>query len=807
MAAVEADQVTVVLTADVADYEKKLAGASNVFESETKKIEESAAGAERATSISFAAIATGAAGVAVAIASALAAGVAAFLRFVDELDNTSQALGITTDRLQQLRYAADVSGVSSDALGKGMEHLRDMLREASLGAEKPVKYFQALGISIRDANGKVIDVSAALPILADRMNAIKDPTQRAATAQIGLGDAAEEMAPLLERGSMEINELANAATRLGLVLSSETIKQAKEAADKFEDVRRVLSYELMGVVTRNSDAIISLANAFAQLAANIGGAIQQLGILSNMSGFKSGDQASTSRLMATKSGRDAMLNEIDARIKQNQADRSTGRGPRRGIPGVFEYSGAASPQDLARLDGEFKALVRARNNVLRADARSDQKPPPAPAGEAPNVSGLLAPKGRSGPSADTLARRAESERRRQLRDDISFANEQDQIRMDILAAQTEILGDEDDKATLARARVSVQRTMDERSLSLDFERSEVEKDALRLLYREREAIELRAITEEKRMRELERDTDDRVGAIRRDAELFELQAQGAKTAKERQAIELKLLEYQYAEAEERLKLLAASKDTRVAAEARRDLEALPAKKEAATANVKRQNMGPLDAYLDSIPKTADEINQSLEAIAVGGLKDVEDGFASAATKALGLKGALGSVVEQMIKLVFQQQLLNNGGGILGGLGKLLGLASGVPGLSSYGSVTSSLAGYNPTFAPVNLGGARALGGPTSANTDYLVGENGPEILRMGSRAGFVIPNERVASKAGGGTTVVQPLHFDLRGAVITADLIQQMNSIAQRAATAGAFAGSSMAETNMMRRGRNRIPG
>ena len=44
---------------------------------------------------------------------------------------------------------------------------------------------------------------------------------------------------------------------------------------------------------------------------------------------------------------------------------------------------------------------------------------------------------------------------------------------------------------------------------------------------------------------------------------------------------------------------------------------------------------------------------------------------------------------------------------------------------------------------------RASGGPAAAGRDYLVGERGPEILRMGSSSGTVIPNRELTGDAGG----------------------------------------------------------
>jgi hypothetical protein len=53
-------------------------------------------------------------------------------------------------------------------------------------------------------------------------------------------------------------------------------------------------------------------------------------------------------------------------------------------------------------------------------------------------------------------------------------------------------------------------------------------------------------------------------------------------------------------------------------------------------------------------------------------------------------------------------------------------------------------------------GRRASGGPVSAFRDYWVGENGPELLRMGARSGTVIPHQQaVSSSWSAGPTVIE----------------------------------------------------
>lgn len=92
------------------------------------------------------------------------------------------------------------------------------------------------------------------------------------------------------------------------------------------------------------------------------------------------------------------------------------------------------------------------------------------------------------------------------------------------------------------------------------------------------------------------------------------------------------------------------------------------------------------------------------------------------------------------------------GAVLGAVGKYFG--GGSTGLTTSQYSTSGFAtGTNPNYGNegINFGGPRAGGGSVSAGTAYLVGEKGPEILRMGSQGGHITPNDKIS---GGGSSSV-----------------------------------------------------
>ncbi len=148
------------------------------------------------------------------------------------------------------------------------------------------------------------------------------------------------------------------------------------------------------------------------------------------------------------------------------------------------------------------------------------------------------------------------------------------------------------------------------------------------------------------------------------------------------------------------------------------------------------------------------------------------------------------VLEGVLDLIERFKSIGSGlgggspGGGIGGIGKLLGSIGGLFGggsnFDASGIRADGLAALGGLF-----GGARALGGPVEAGQAYLVGERGRELF-MPSQSGRIIPNGALdaANVRGGGRQ-----YFDLRGAVVTADLLEDINGrIAEGSAAAvGAY--------------------
>ena len=123
-----------------------------------------------------------------------------------------------------------------------------------------------------------------------------------------------------------------------------------------------------------------------------------------------------------------------------------------------------------------------------------------------------------------------------------------------------------------------------------------------------------------------------------------------------------------------------------------------------------------------------------------------DMIADAGTRlAMRQKVSFGDIAQSFTQMIIQMQMKAAAAGIVNSLGGM------VKGLFSSGATMSGAGTSTENWIDSGgLAGARAGGGPVAAGKTYLVGEKGPELLRMGSSGGSVVPNDAL----GGGGVVV-----------------------------------------------------
>lgn len=194
----------------------------------------------------------------------LAASVSSAIKTAAAMEELSQKTGIATEKLSALDYAMRREGVSTEAFAKGMKELSKNMVEAGDASSKAGKLFAELGVNTRG------DTREALLKIADTFAALPDGATKAALAVQLFGKAGMDLIPALNNGAAGIAKIEEQARRLGITLTTETGKAAKEFADNIFAVQE--SSKALGVTIANQTLpnLVRVSQAMREAAENGG---------------------------------------------------------------------------------------------------------------------------------------------------------------------------------------------------------------------------------------------------------------------------------------------------------------------------------------------------------------------------------------------------------------------------------------------------------------------------------------------------------------------------------------------------------
>ena len=183
------------------------------------------------------------AGVTGAMATGIAAGTGALVSFTssgaayaDEVLTMSTNTHIATDELQAYMYAAELVDVSTETMTSSMARNIRSMNSAAEGTGEVAEAYEALGLSVTDADGNLRDSQEVYWEAIDALGEIDDATQRDALSMTLFGRGAQDLNSLIEVGSEGMAEYAAQAEEAGAILSEDTLQQFGEFDDVMQQV-------------------------------------------------------------------------------------------------------------------------------------------------------------------------------------------------------------------------------------------------------------------------------------------------------------------------------------------------------------------------------------------------------------------------------------------------------------------------------------------------------------------------------------------------------------------------------------------
>jgi tape measure domain-containing protein len=374
----------------------------------------------------------------------------------------------------------------------------------------------------------------------------------------------------------------------------------------------------------------------------------------------------------------------------------------------------------------LQAIAKANATGVDLNAASESPAAAATTGGSPG-SGRT-PRGRHGPSAEEIEDR--------------FNQEMISLGQQALSSRAAMALSAEERAELEARTVELARQSALNSINADQNYNETQKKRLRDALDNVADFELERIEMDKRLRLFE-ETNQKLALendIRQDALKDEYDF--ATSSSERMRLAKLLIDGDFDERRAQLKRIEANEDLSAAQRERASIELAALNNERARAyrRAERDNESPLAAYRREVADTGNNMNDEYEAIAVSGLKALNDGLADAImnSKNLGdvFKNVSKQIIADLIRIAIQQTIVNS---LLGAIGGFFGGPTGAAGAKAASKI------FN-----------RASGGNVNAGQIYRVNESKREFFQP-ANSGNIIPlgemNAKLAQSGASGGVV------------------------------------------------------
>lgn len=169
----------------------------------------------------------------------------------DRLSDLSTQTGIAGSELSRFGNAAQLNGSSAEEFNNAIVKFSKSISEAASGSKNQKDAFEALGISIKDANGNIRPTLDLFNELADRFSRTEDGANKVKVAQDLLGRSGSELIPFLNQGSAALAKYQS-------TFSDEFIQKAAQFNDNLDK----LIIRLKGLAATILGPIVNALNKF-----------------------------------------------------------------------------------------------------------------------------------------------------------------------------------------------------------------------------------------------------------------------------------------------------------------------------------------------------------------------------------------------------------------------------------------------------------------------------------------------------------------------------------------------------------------
>jgi hypothetical protein len=183
----------------------------------------------------------------------------------EKTENMSQALGMSTQTLQTVGYAASLVGGNFDTASMAMARMERAATEAVTGNTKLAAAFHDIGISSAQLGQLLNDPNQMIQTVAQHFSEFANDGQKTAAVMQIFGRNAQQMVPLLQELGTNFAQLQQHAKDIGVVLSDEDQQALATAQRGFND----LGQQVKGLENQFTIALLPAINAVRSTLADL----------------------------------------------------------------------------------------------------------------------------------------------------------------------------------------------------------------------------------------------------------------------------------------------------------------------------------------------------------------------------------------------------------------------------------------------------------------------------------------------------------------------------------------------------------
>jgi len=218
----------------------------------------------------------------VSLGAALAGAKNALADF-DKIAKAAKASGLDGEFFQELAYQADLGGVNINELSSALQTFTKNAGLAAEGKGRMVSQLKALNPELLENIKNARSQEERVKLAADALDKEADASKRAAIATVLFGDAGTRMVEVFKGGSAAIDQAADAARNMGLVIDREVLANAEAMNDQLSIATKVIDAEFSKALVDIAPLLVSAAQLAGNVAAAIGGIVDAMREVENQS--------------------------------------------------------------------------------------------------------------------------------------------------------------------------------------------------------------------------------------------------------------------------------------------------------------------------------------------------------------------------------------------------------------------------------------------------------------------------------------------------------------------------------------------